>query len=374
MKSSAILLVLASALCLCSYVHLQATNTSASDGVDINICTRSPDEQKECEFLTTVALNSSDGMNWSCVQADDSKSWMELIKEGKCNMITDLDAHELFDVNKDYQFEPIVAEDYKGNGDGLSYFAIAVVPKAMCAASNNDNLTVESLQGLKSCHTGYKRTSGWTIPLATIMGSQIAENGQFPEGTKDTDILPSFFSEMCAPGYSGDNATAKEIMCSLCQGDCSSSTANEQYVGYDGALRCLMDRAGDVAFVKHSTPLDYALDGNDPQEWSSMAKEDLRLICPEGGCAELDDFENCNFARVPSHMIAAQQDLPAESIQSAFTDAAMMPEFQEMFFGDTPSQMFKKGTKGLIPINTPTTEYLGKLGNIYSVLEDNGYY
>lgn len=368
------LFVLASALCLCSFVHLQDTNTTASDGFDINICTRSPDEQKECEFLTSVALNSSDEINWSCVQADDSKSWMELIEEGKCNMITDLDAHEVYDVNKDYDFEPMLAEDYKGNGDGLSYFAIAVVPSAMCAASNADSLTVESLKGLKSCHTGYKRTSGWTIPLATIMGAEIAENGPYPVGMKDTEILTNFFSQMCAPGYrGGDNETAMEIMCSLCKGDCSSSTANEPYVGYDGALRCLMDGEGDVAFVKHSTPLDYAQDGNDPQEWSSMAKSDLRLICPEGGCAELDDYESCNFARVPSHMIAAQRELPAESIQNAFMDAAMMPEFQEMFFSDTPSQMFKKGTKGLIPINTPTTEYLGKLGNVYSVLEQNGY-
>jgi len=369
MKTSICLLIVVGVLCACQLSVAQ----DATPATDVKICTRSDDEQKECEFLAEN-MQSSDGLNWACVQVQDSKTFMDLIKEGMCNLITDLDAHELYDANKDFGFEPLLAEDYEGNGEGLSYYAIAVVPKETCEGPNGANLTINSLKGFKSCHTGYKKTSGWTIPLATIMGSEIAANGPYPEGTTDTDILTNFFPQMCAPGYRGDaNDPAKDTMCSLCSGDCSSSPDNESYVGYEGSLRCLMDGAGEVAFMKHSTPLDFSKDGNDPQEWSSMEKASLRLVCPEGGCAEVEDYKNCNFARVPSHMIAGSSDLPSESIQNAFMETQKMPEFQNMFFGDEPSQMFKKGTQGLLPITTPTSDYLGKLGNVYSVLEENGF-
>jgi hypothetical protein len=61
-------------------------------------------------------------------------------------------------------------------------------------------------------------------------------------------------------------------MTSLCdglQGDC---TINDPYVDYPGALRCLMEGSGDVAFTKHTIPLEYTKDGTIPADWSNMSK------------------------------------------------------------------------------------------------------
>ena len=51
------------------------------------------------------------------------------------------------------------------------------------------------------------------------------------------------------------------------QAGCGSDSL---YGGYAGALRCFMEGNGDVAFVKQSTPLDYASDGGSKQSWSTL--------------------------------------------------------------------------------------------------------
>merc|ERR1719235_676199 len=66
-------------------------------------------------------------------------------------------------------------------GKGLTYYGVAVVPASACAA--NPEITLGDLKGLRSCHTGYKRTSGWTIPLANVV--DLEQQAQGPEYIKD---------------------------------------------------------------------------------------------------------------------------------------------------------------------------------------------
>jgi hypothetical protein len=66
-------------------------------------------------------------------------------------------------------------------------------------------------------------------------------------------------------------------------------------------MRCLMEDAGDVAFVKHTTPIEFSKDGSTPQPWSSINQGDLRLLCPTGGCKPVNQYLSCNVARVPAH-------------------------------------------------------------------------
>ena len=354
MTMRAFIAAAASALVLAMASAQDATTT-------YKMCTTSDTQQSECEKIFGEIAGKSD--TWSCVQGDDV---MSMLESGECNVAADLDGHEVFDGSRDMGLQPVMADDYSGNGDALSYYAITVVPKTMC--EENPELSLDDLKGMRSCHTGYRKTSGWTIPLATIIAGM--PNGG-DGNASDVGVMTGMFPTMCAPGYDGDEEGATEATCANCGGDCSK-TDSEPYQGYDGALRCMMEGQGDLAFVKHSTPLDYASDGAKPEEWSTVAMDDLRILCPTGGCAELGSYESCNFAKVPSHMMAASSDLDPAAIHADLAPLNENADFQKMLADGT--DLFKSGTLGLVPITVPVDEHLGQMGKIYDTLENFGYY
>lgn len=47
---------------------------------------------------------------------------------------------------------------------GTSYYAVAVVKRS-------SNLTIDTLKGVKSCHTGINRTVGWNVPVGYLVES-----------------------------------------------------------------------------------------------------------------------------------------------------------------------------------------------------------
>jgi hypothetical protein len=47
---------------------------------------------------------------------------------------------------------------------GTSYYAVAVVRR-------NSSVTINTLKGVKSCHTGVNRTVGWNVPVGYLVES-----------------------------------------------------------------------------------------------------------------------------------------------------------------------------------------------------------
>ena len=87
---------------------------------------------------------------------------------------------------------PVVAETY-GDGDSLSYYAVAVVK------GNSTIKTLEDLEGKKSCHTGAGKTSGWVVPVGTLLAKKFM--------TQDASCNPyvsagKYFKESCVPSKS----------------------------------------------------------------------------------------------------------------------------------------------------------------------------
>ena len=60
-------------------------------------------------------------------------------------------------------------------------------------------------------------------------------------------------------------------LCAKCPEECSSSTG--PYSGYNGAFKCMMAGAGDVAFVKHTTVGDVGVDAN---QYEYLCKDGTR--------------------------------------------------------------------------------------------------
>uniref|UniRef100_A0AAQ5X2U6 Serotransferrin n=1 Tax=Amphiprion ocellaris TaxID=80972 RepID=A0AAQ5X2U6_AMPOC len=231
---------------------------------------------------------------------------------------------------------PAMVEQYD-EAKASSYYAVAVVKKS-------SGLTWEGLKGKKSCHTGIGRTAGWNIPMGLIY-----------EQTKDCDFT-KFFSSGCAPG-----ADPNSPFCSQCAGSgkavgdeskCKAS-ADEQYYGYAGAFRCLVQDAGDVAFIKHTTVAENS-DGVSSPAWATNVKSsDYQLICPGKAPMEITEYESCHLARVPAHAVVTRPESRSEVIrilqeqQAKFGTSVSDPSFKMFQSDQGKNLLFKDSTKCL---------------------------
>lgn len=111
------------------------------------------------------------------------------------------------------------------------------------------------LKNRKACFSEYGGT-GWLsfINLARTSGLISSKACDYPSQ------LSKFFSGACTPGIDDPNHSGSSIptdisskLCSACQHQNNTSCAvnmTNRYYGDKGAMKCLSDGAGDVAFVE----------------------------------------------------------------------------------------------------------------------------
>lgn len=124
---------------------------------------------------------------------------------------------------------------------------------------NSEIRTLHDLKGKKSCHTGYGRNVGFKIPITKLKKNdvlKISKDTQLSPVEKELKALSGFFSKACIVGKWSPNAEVNTVLkkdyanlCALCE-DPVKCDYPDKYSGYDGAIRCLAENDGDVAFTK----------------------------------------------------------------------------------------------------------------------------
>ncbi|KAB0802851.1 hypothetical protein PPYR_05037 [Photinus pyralis] len=329
----------------------------------LRFCTTSKEELDKCQAFGRVAFSRDIRPRFDCVLEENVKKCLETVRDNGADIIT-VDGGFVDQGKKHYNLKPILSEMYGSMGD--SYYAVAVVRKNSLYKSFGD------LRGAKSCHTAIGRTAGYNAPLHTLLKLNLIKKDQCPYPS----ALSEFFSGgSCLPGSKDplEKIPAKdaEKLCSLCGGnvDANDGTSldskcntdiSESYFGYSGAFRCLADGKGDVAFVKHVTATENT-DGKNPSTWAANLKStDFELLCPEGGRAVLNDYEKCNLARVPAHMVVtsnSKTEGEVDEIRNALLQASKLfgesPYIFKMFgtFNGKHDLLFKDYATGLVSIN-----------------------
>ena len=91
------------------------------------------------------------------------------------------------------------------------------------------------LEGKTSCHTGWLKSAGMLMPMGYLIGNGYADVVGSPDDIDSLrETILSFFNE---------NASIPEF--------------GTPYYGYSGAVKCLSEGYGDVAFAKDSTVDSY---------------------------------------------------------------------------------------------------------------------
>ncbi|XP_063772434.1 melanotransferrin isoform X2 [Pseudophryne corroboree] len=274
----------------------------------IRWCTISVEEKKKCDDMI-VALNQAQiTPSLSCVEGNSSLICARMVNDNLADAVA-LDGSLIYEAGKKYKLKPVVGEVYD-QGVGTSYYAVAVVWK-------NSNITINSLKGTKSCHTGLQKSSGWNVPIGFLIdsGRMSAMVCDIPKG------VSSFFSKSCVPGA---DKSLYPSLCELCKGDGSGqnvcvANGQEMYQDYDGAFRCLVE-GGDVAFVKHSTVPDNS-DGMNSAAWAKeVLSSDYQLLCRDGSRADITGWRQCNLARVPARAVVVRPDVDGSLIYKALDE------------------------------------------------------
>lgn len=157
-------------------------------------------------------------------------------------------------------------------------YSVAVV------RSNSDLSMLSQMKHKRSCHSGFGHLASWTIPIGSLIRDELVE----PTSCNRAQIIVDYFSASCVPGAAdariNPNGTGVKQLCSQCIGDerghhhCDLDFG-ERFSGEDGAIRCLVEGRGDVAFVSHDTILRLT-NSRFPTNWAKDLKSsDFRLLC-----------------------------------------------------------------------------------------------
>jgi len=234
------------------------------------------------------------------ISPEDCMKEMDLAKDEAPSVMV-VDAGDVFVGGRYHSLVPILREVYENNRD--YYHAVAVIKKG----SLPDVYTLSDLRGKHACFAGVGTQAGWTIPLYNMLTKgfmPVSDCNNYVRSTSD------FFAESCAVNtlterYNplGDNSNK---LCELC-GSADPGvrcTVKDPYAGFQGALRCLMDR-GDIAFVKHNSV-----------QKSRIDPDEFELLCLDGSRRSVTEYEECSWGTAPGHFVIVSSAMEVKERQA----------------------------------------------------------
>lgn len=265
-------------------------------------------------------------LNLDCAQGADKDQCMSMIDDERADMIL-LDPGEIGVAGRYHSLTPILVERY---GTSNGHYSVALVKKRSSASIQNLN----DLFGKRACFSGVSHMASWTLPLVSLIDLPRFEIADCNNLVKSASY---FFGNSCAPNAlinkfnpTGDNPQKMSQLCERQTGRIGAS--NEQYSGAFSALKCLADpvttglptgggplsvpfqdynrnnpsvlSGADVAFLPHNTVfMADKLSLSRELRLDVPSRNELELLCPQGGRAPLERWQSCNFGFVPAHAV-----------------------------------------------------------------------
>lgn len=176
--------------------------------------------------------------------------------------------------------------------------------------------------GVTSCHTGATKSAGMFLPMSYLVANFYIDPSSYADDISQVERMArDFFVDPVIGG---------------------------EYGGYEGALRCLSTGAGDVAFVRDTTPTDYCDEkGALEREW----------------CLPLDQYRQLvAFGPVPEHPIMVRPDMESH-VRDEMVIALTTMHHNEQ------GRAVLEGVFGTSELRTVTTEdHLGGYGSLIAHL------
>ena len=336
------------------------------------LCVISEKELEKCGRMRTAFRAQMLKPELSCVPAHDAVSCMQYIQEGIAD-ITMLDAGDIYRAGRRYNLVPILSEKY--NLNETAYYVVAT------SRQSDKETDLLYLKGKRSCHTGFGEAAGWVIPLSFLLSNGRMRSYGECEAAK---AASQFFEKSCAPGalsgrFSQEEGSAWDFgnLCDLCHGESYKYCArdsSEPFYGPTGALRCLVEGNGQIAFTRHTAILENA--GKNPSFWSrNVIPDDFELLCRDGSRAKYNEYRTCNLGLVSADALVTHANRPREQVEAYINLFLLAQQLYgskysedftlKMFLSDPTHTdlIFSDATSQLVPIPESRRHYRPYLGH-----------
>lgn len=334
---------------------------------DMKLCVTSEAELSKCIRMRTALNAQLLEPKMSCKRARTHIECMRQIHEGEADVVM-LDAGDVYRGGWHYGLIPIMAEVY--NLGTPHYYAVAVTKQR----DNSSELIY--LKRKNTCHTGVGQAAGWIIPMAWLIGNERIRD----YGCDSVRAAAEYFSKSCAPGAQSTFFTNRyesnywqySHLCDLCHGQAShycDRNHMEDYYGYTGAFRCLVEGGGNVAFVKHTTVTENC-DGKRKEWWArNQLTTDYELLCRDGTRASARDYKKCFLGKVKANALVTSPRFGQVKVNAfinlfkyaqQFYGQKVPDEFSFSMFYSTPPYadlIFQDATQQLIVLPEEERDY-----------------
>ncbi|XP_047539864.1 melanotransferrin [Vanessa atalanta] len=293
------------------------------------LCVTSDQEMDKCVKMRVALKAAFLSPTLVCWRAHSMRHCERAIAEGTSDFAM-FDAADMLHAAYRHRLVPFMQEIYS-SGDNW-YYAVAV------AKEQDPDTDLTYLRGKNTCHTGIGMAAGWVYPLAYLIS-----NGWIRSyGCDGAHAAAQYFSKSCAPGalsseYVDSGTVPHDNLCHLCHGASfrrCRRDASEDYYGHVGALRCMVEGGGDVAFVRHSAPAEVS--GGRRREWwaRDLLPDDLQLLCPDGTRAKMHEYKQCNLGKVPGSVLMGRAN------HTELDTYSNLMVYAQQLYGSTASDEF----------------------------------
>ncbi|XP_076761863.1 transferrin 2 [Xylocopa sonorina] len=265
----------------------------------MTLCVTSDPEMEKCIKMKIALKAQLLKPELNCHKGHSQMHCMQAIQSGIADVAV-LDTSDVYTAGLRFDLIPFISEVY--NLPTPEYYVVAV------AKEEDDNTDLTYLKNKYTCHTGINTAAGWVYPLAYLISNSWIRG----YGCDSVRAAAEYFSKSCVPGALSteyNTGVPYDNMCDLCHGASfryCRRDASEDYFGYTGAFRCLVEGGGDVAFVKHTTVAENT-DGKRRETWArNTFTKDFELLCPDGTRRPTTDYVHCNLGKVAANAVVTR--------------------------------------------------------------------
>jgi hypothetical protein len=211
----------------------------------IRICTTSIIENAKCSWLRESAAVYGIEPDLDCLKADNTTHCMDAVSHKAADIVMvppDL-------LNQAIQKYNLKSLFYETVNDNAKYLTVAVTRNGTTINK------LEDLRGYKACFPAFDGVA-WNSVVFTLRDKNLLRSCPY------TAAAASFFGSSCIPGLPHNEKYCDAV----------------SYRGEFGALRCLLDKKGDVAFISKNSIVDFV---NSPIEnkFGRITPELFSVMC-----------------------------------------------------------------------------------------------